>query len=151
MFDLQSLRIKTENFDTVAKKPTLLKKLRYLTLHSRSGLNFELDHLIESSKDRSVNAKILLAYHKRELVAWALLSREKSDFSFARSYDGFDPSQGTLFEVYVDPAYRKQGIGSIILKTARRKAGGMRLCVVPWDYQSTRFYQNFDHYKLIKM
>lgn len=151
MIDLLSLKIKTENFDIVAKKPTLLKKLRHLTLHPRSGMNFELNHLIKSAATRNVNAKVILAYYKRELVGWALLSREKSEFTFPETYDNFNPARGTLFEVYVDPSYRKQGIGAALLKAGRQRAGSMKLCVAPWDYTSTRFYQNFDHYKLIKM
>jgi GNAT superfamily N-acetyltransferase len=149
--NLFSLKIKTEDFDIVVKKLELMKKLRELTLHPHSGLNYELNHLTKSSETRSVNAKVLLAYHKRELVGWALLSREKSDFYFQNTYDGYDPARGTLFEVFVAPDHRKQGIGSALLKSARRKAGSMRLCVCPWDYQSERFYQNFDHYKNVKM
>jgi GNAT superfamily N-acetyltransferase len=146
-----SLKIKTEDFDAVAKKPALLKSLRKLTLHPGSGMNYELDHLTESAETRSVNAKVLLAYKNKKLVAWALLSKEKSDFCFARHYHGYDPSEGTLFEVFVAHDYRKQGIGSALLKAARRKAGSARLCVAPWDYQSTRFYQNFSHYKNVEM
>ncbi len=78
------------------------------------------------------------------------MSREKSDFYFQRR-DSFDPSDGTLFEVFVNPEYRKQGIGSALMKAARKKAGSTRLCVCPWDYQSERFYQSFDHYKNVKM
>lgn len=149
--NLFSLKIKTEEFDAVAKKPVLLKSLRKLTLHPGSGMNHELDHLTESAETRSVNAKVLLAYKNKKLVAWALLSREKSDFCFARHYHGYEPSQGALFEVFVAHDYRKQGIGSALLKAARRKAGSARLCVAPWDYQSTRFYQNFSHYKNVEM
>lgn len=149
--DLFSLKIRTEDFNTVIAKPELLKKLRNLTLHPGSGLNYEINNLIKSSKTRSVNAKALLAYHKRELVGWALMSREKSDFYFQNTYDGYEPSKGTLFEVYVHPDFRRRGIGASLMKAARKKAGAMRLCVCPWDYQSTRFYQNFDHYKNVKM
>lgn len=149
--DLFSLKIKTEDFDAVAKKPELLKKLRELTLHPGSGLNYELNHLTKNAATRSVSAKVLLAYHKRELVGWALLSRENSDFYFQHAYDGYQPSKGTLFEVYVNPEYRRQGIGGALMKAARKKAGSMRLCVCPWDYQSEAFYQNFDHYKNVKM
>lgn len=149
--NLFSLKIKTEDFDIVATKPELLKKLRELTLHSYSGMNYELNHLTDSAKTRSVNAKILLAYYKRELVGWALMSREKSDFYFQHAYNGFDPSEGTLFEVFVNPDYRRQGIGGALMKAARKKAGSTRLCVCLWNYQSERFYQNFDHYKNVKM
>lgn len=148
--NLFSLKIKTEDFNTVAQKPDLLKKLRALTLYPKSGLNFELTHLLESARVRNVNAKVLLAYHKKNIVGWALLSREKTDFSFP-NYDGYEPYRGTLFEVFVHPDYRRKGIGSSLVKAARKKAGSMRLCVAPWDYQSERFYMNFDHYKNVRL
>lgn len=144
------LKIHTEDFDKVVVKPTLMKKLRHLTLHAGSGLNFELNHLVESSKTRKVNAKVILAYYKRELIAWGLLSREKSKYNF-RSHKGFNPVQGVLFEVYVSPAHRRRGIGSAILKAARKKAGSMRLCIAPWDDQSRKFFKTFNHYKNVKM
>jgi GNAT superfamily N-acetyltransferase len=149
--ELTDLKIRTEDFNLVAKKPVLLNKLRKLTLHGRSGMNHELDHLIDDAKIRNVNAKVLLAYYKRELIGWALLSREKSDFNFPRSYYGFNPVDGVLFEVFVDHLHRRKGIGSALMKKARQKAGPLKLCVVPWDYQSERFYMNFKHYKNIEI
>jgi len=128
--NVTDLKILTEDFNVVAKKPALLKKLRKLTLHGRSGLNHELDHLTKNAKTRRVNAKVVLGFDKRELVAWGLLSREWSDYNFP-SHEDFNPADGTLFEVYVNPTHRRRGIGSAILKTARKKAGSMRLCIAP--------------------
>jgi GNAT superfamily N-acetyltransferase len=149
--NLFSLKIRTEDFNEVAAKPELLNRLRSLTLHPASGLNHEMNHLLKSAKERAVNAKVLLAYRKRELVGWALLSREQTDFTFKRSWTGFMPEQGVLLQVFVNPDYRRQGIGSALVKAARKKAGSMQLCICPWDYQSDKFYENFDHYKHIKL
>ena len=149
--NLFSLKIRTEEFNEVAEKPELLNRLRSLTLHPNSGLNYEMNHLLRDAKTRTVNAKVLLAYRKRELVGWALLSREKTDFTFARSFAGYTPDQGSMLQIFVNPDYRRQGIGSALVKAARKKAGSMQLCICPWDYQSEKFYQNFEHYKHIKL
>lgn len=146
-----SLKIRTEDFDNVVEKPELLNKLRTLTLHPGSGMNHELNHMIRNARIRSINAKVILAYRKRELVGWALLSREKTDFTFARSFSGYTPEQGTMLQVFVNPDYRRQGIGSALVKAARKKAGPMQLCICPWDNRSEKFYENFEHYKHIKL
>ena len=148
---LFTLRIHTEKFDDVAKKPELINRLRSLTLHPGSGMNYELNHMLQSAKTRSVNAKCLLAYYNRELVGWALLSREQSNFIFTHSWSGYNPNQGTLLQVFVNPDLRRKGIGSALVKAARKKAGPSQLCVCPWDNRSKKFYQNFEHYKHIKL
>jgi len=68
-----------------------------------------------------------------------------------RSYSGFQPGQGVLLQIYVDPKHRRTGIGSALVKEARKRAGAARLCICPWDYQSEKFYQNFEHYKHTKL
>lgn len=149
--NLFMLKIRTEDFNQVAEKPELLKKLRKLTLHPQSGMNHELNQMLKHAKTRTVDAKVLIAFKKREIVGWALLSKEATDFTFARSWSGFTPGQGTLLQVYVNPDFRRQGIGSALVKAARRKAGAARLCICPWDYQSEEFYKNFEHYKHTKL
>jgi GNAT superfamily N-acetyltransferase len=146
-----SLKIRTEDFNTVAEKPELLNRLRKLTLHPASGMNHELNNMIQQAKIRTVEAKVLMAYRKRELVGWALLSKEPTDYTFRRSWTGFTPNQGTLLQVFVNPDYRRQGIGSALVKASRKKAGNAQLCICPWDYQSENFYKNFEHYKHVKL
>ncbi len=144
-----TLTIRVKDYNLVRRQPELVKELRKLTLYPQSGMNHCLDNLERRAAERMVDCKILLAYRSQELVAWALLSKEATNYSFINSGDGYYPSQGTLFQVYVNPAHRRQGIASELLKVARRKAGASRLCVCPWDTASEGFYQNYSkfHFK----
>lgn len=147
-----SFKIRTLDFNKVAQDEKLISVLRSLTLHSYSGMNHELNNLIKRVKSSEiVDVQVLAAYHKDIIVGWALLSREPSNFSFTHVWDGYRPSLGALFEVYVDPLYRRKGIGSRLVKAAKRKVGTSRLCFCPWDNQSTDFYKNFEHVNHIKL
>jgi GNAT superfamily N-acetyltransferase len=146
------LTVRVRDFNLVAKSPGLIKKLRRLTLNPYSGMNNELTVLLDRIKTRPVEAKVILGYLNSELVAWALLSKEQSDFWFINHSDGYVPSYGTLFEVYVDPNHRRKGIGSILLKAAKRKIGAANtLCICPWDIRSEAFFNNFKSIKHRKM
>jgi GNAT superfamily N-acetyltransferase len=149
--NLFMLKIRTEDFNSVADKPELLKRLRKLTLHPGSGMNHEINNMVQEAKIRTVDAKVLMAFKKRELVGWALLSKEPTDYTFRNSWSGFQPGQGVLLQVFVNPSFRRQGIGSALVKASRKKAGPSRLCICPWDYQSEEFYKNFEHYKHTKL
>ena len=146
-----NFKFELEDFNDVVKKPGLMRKLRKLTLGYGSGMNSELDHLIDTIKDRKVNCKIIKVLTKNKLVAWALLSRESSSFTFCNINGRFDPKIGTLFEVYVHPDYRRMGIGSELIKIARKRSGSMTICVAPWDSQSSGFYSKFERYKHKKL
>jgi GNAT superfamily N-acetyltransferase len=141
-----TLTIKVADYNMVATKPDMVKQLRKLTLSPYSGMNHELNLFERIRKTRPVDCQILTAYRNRELVGWALLSREKTTFTFHNARDGFDPADGILFQVFIAPGFRKQGIASELLKVARRKANGHRLCVCPHDVPSTKFYSNFENY-----
>lgn len=131
----------------MANQPELLKQLRKLTLHPYSGLNRELDNLLKLVAQRPVHAQVMLAYRQRKLVGWALLSKEDSAMRFAHTGEHYRASDGMLFEVYIHPDHRRQGIASELMKVARRKTGASRLCVAPWDERSTGFYSKFMHYR----
>jgi GNAT superfamily N-acetyltransferase len=135
-------RLRIEDFNSVAKKPELLKKLRNLTLHRTSGMNHELNELLLLVKDRTVNCKIMTAYKGRKLVGWALLSKEESDFYFP-CHDGYQPHWGALFEVFVDREHRRQGIATAMLKRAKKECGEEKICICPHDYTSREFFANF--------
>lgn len=141
------LTIRALDFNLLPQHPELVKQLRKLTLHPHSGMNRELKALFKLMKERPVVAQVLLAYRNRKLVAWALLSRERSDMRFSNTWKHFEPTDGLLVEIFVSPAYRRQGIGSILMKVARRKAGSRRLCVAPWDELSRAFYNSFTNYQ----
>ena len=145
------LQIRVQEFSEVLKTPQFINKLRKLTLDHCSGMNHELNHLIKDSSYRPVECKIMHAYKKKTLVAWALLSKEATDYKFGYAAKGFQPSQGVLFQVFVHPEYRRQGIGSELVKVARRKAGAARLCFCPWDRASDNFYERFNHYNHQKL
>src|SRR6266567_2864007 len=104
-----TLNIRVLPFNDVVKRPILLKKLRQLTIYPYSGMNYELNRMERDAKHRTVQCKVLLAYRERKLVGWGMLSKETTDFEFANTGFGFDTSQGTLFEIFVDPNYRRQG------------------------------------------
>lgn len=142
-----TLTIRVEDYNIVASKPDFLKRLRKLTLSPYSGMNHELNLFERISKSRKVDCQILTAFRRRELVAWALLSKEETDFMFRTSLGGFKSTDGVLFQVYVHPEYRKQGIASELLKVAKRKANGRQLCVCPHDGPSEKFYKNFENYR----
>lgn len=143
------LTIRCVDFNIVVKKPALLKNLRALTLNPFSGMNYELSSLENLSKIRPVKCEVLLAYIDNKLIGWSLLSREESNYSFP--HHKFRTGDGILFEIFIDPLYRRQGIATKLIKIARRKSGGDRLCIAPWDFGSTRFYEKFEKYNHLKL
>lgn len=137
----QIVKIRTYNMNFVLAEAPLLATLRKLTLHSRSGLNHELNNFQEIIKIRPVNAKAIVAYLDEEAVAWALLSKEASTFYFRNGIE-FNAGHGMLFEVYVALHHRRKGIASKILERARLIAGQQRICIAPHDSQSDSFYNH---------
>ena len=134
------LTIETLGFNLVAKHPSLLAQLRKLTLERFSGMNYELDRMTMDAEDRTVNCEIVLAYLEEELVAWALVSKESTNFCFVRSQMGFSSDNGILFQVYVNPNYRRLGIASELFKKAKEIFKDENFYVCPWDQSSTGFY-----------
>lgn len=141
--NLLTLTIRTIDFNLVARQPVLLEKLRKLTLSPYSGLNHELNRMLEDVKQRSVDCQLLLAYRFRTLVGWAIISKETTHFRFSRSSEGFKSEYGRMFQVFIDPAYRRQGIASELFKKAQQMTGDETLCVCPWDERSEGFYSKF--------
>ena len=143
--NLLTLTVRTMDFNLVARQPELLNKLRKLTLDPYSGLNHELNRMLDDAKNRNVNCTVILAYRFSTLVGWAIVSKETTTYNFMRSGNGFNSEQGLLFQVYVDPAYRRQGIASEIYKKALHLANSDVLHVCPWDDRSTHFYSKFEN------
>lgn len=138
--NLLTLTVRTVDFNLVARQPELLAQLRKLTLSPYSGLNHELTRMLKDVEEREVKCKVLLAYRFRKLVGWAILSKETTHYNFSRSYEGFKSENGLMFQVFVDPSYRRQGIASEIYKTAQQMTNNEVLHVCPWDERSTNFY-----------
>lgn len=133
------LTINVLSFRLVARKQALLTRLRELTLHHRSGLNHELTSLLDI-KDRNAKAKVITATMNKQIVAWAILSQEASTFRFPTSNDVFNKEKSVLFEVYVDPSFRRQGIATKLFNTAKMHALDNKMHICPWDFSSERFY-----------
>lgn len=144
--NLLTLTIRVEDYNLVADQPGFLQQLRKLTFFSMSGMNYELNNFERVRKSRPVDVKILTAYRGSQLVGWALMSREPSDYWFSHM-KGFHSGDGVLFEIFIDSKYRRQGIGSELIKVARRKANGTRLCICPHDEISDKFFSNFKNFK----
>lgn len=136
------LTIRLEDYNSVAERPDFLKQLRALTLYPSSGMNHELNSFEQIRQQRPVNAHILTAYHENTMIGWALLSKEESDFPFMVA-DGYKPSDGFLFEVYVGWSHRQKGVATQLFRAAKRFANEEPLCVCPHDEPSTAFYKNF--------
>lgn len=142
-----TLTVRVVDFNLVAKQPDLLAKLRKLTLAPYSGLNYELSRMLHDINERPINCQILLAYRFKDLVAWAILSKEDTDFTFSESLQGFKKEYGWMFQVYVDPNQRRQGIASALFEKAQKHIGDDVICVCPWDYNSSNFYDSFPNVK----
>jgi len=113
-------------------------------------MNHELDELSELAKTRKVNCKVITAHHNREVVGWLLLSKEDSNYCFTRVC-GYSSSMGILIQVFVNPAFRRKGIGTSLLKAAKKKAGTTKLCICPWDVTSHGFFEKFNSYRVEKL
>jgi len=138
--NLLTLTVRAVDFNLVAHQPELLAELRKLTLSPYSGMNHELNRMLADAETRKVNCTVLLAYRFRKLVGWAILSKETTQFNFSRSYEGFNAENGMMFQVFVDPSYRRQGIASEIYKKAQQMVNNELLHVCPWDERSSNFY-----------
>ena len=145
--NLLTLTIRTVDFNLAARQPELLEKLRKLTLNPRSGLNCELSRMLNDVKTRRVDCELLLAYRFRTLVGWGIFSKEDTHFVFPHSMNGFRSEYGRMFQVFVNPSHRRQGIASELFKKAQRLAGDEIICICPWDERSTGFYDRFPNVK----
>lgn len=138
--NLLTLTVRVVDFNLVAKQPELVAKLRKLTVVPWSGLNYELDWMLVAAKEEFVNCKIILAHRFGNLVGWGLLSKEDTDFVFSDEGDTFKKEDGYLFQVFVDPKFRRQGIGAEIYKKAQSLAGDDAICIAPWDDISYKYF-----------
>lgn len=141
------LTLEVKDANVAFRDKDLMVSLRKLTLGGYSGMNNEMNNLSWAMIDRTINCRVLLAYSEEKLVAWALLSKEASDFHFASTMEQYDPEYGHLFEVYVDESVRRKGIASELVKLAKELIGEETLCICPWDSTSHRFYNNFKELK----
>lgn len=144
------------DYNDIAKNSEFLSKLKELTLDSWSGLNHELRTLSTLVQKRKVKCKILVArtiantHPIQSIVAWAMLSDEESDYYFSTG-GKYSKEKGKLFQVYVSESYRRLGIGSDLMKVAKRRCGKAKICICPWDYRSRTFFTKFSKYQHVKV
>lgn len=139
-------KIELKSFNDIVLDKELLSNLRNLTISSYSGMNYEMNNILRTVQVRPVKAHALLAYESNELVGWALLSEEPSDYSFFTRHEGFSPNRdGIMFQVYIHPEHRRKGIGTKLLSKAKRLAALKTLSVCPWDTNSIGFFNNFNN------
>lgn len=147
--NLLPLTIRSVDFNLIAKKPSWIDKLRKLTLHSYSGMNYELNHLLQDIPFKKVKARVILAHHHKELAGWGIISNEDSNFGFAGAKVPYSSSHGWLFEVYVDLNHRRKGIGSEIFRKAQKLIKNDNICVSAWSEESKRFYNKKSNIRYI--
>jgi len=130
------------DFNEILNSPILMGRVRSLTLHANSGLNFEIDHLIDQTRlKKRVKAKAIVAYKNDEAIGWLLMTREEAG-RYTPSGNTFKASFGVMVQLFVDHEFRKQKIGTNLVKIARKHSGPYKLCVCPWDYKSEKFFSS---------
>lgn len=136
MVQLSPFTIRVRDFNLIFKNKIIMSKLRELTLQPDSGLNNELNDLTTLALTRRVEAKIILGYYDGNLISWALCSKEPSSWYSTH----WGRRNGALFEVFVLPEHRQQGVGKAIFEMAKAYASPEELDICPWDDISQSFY-----------
>lgn len=127
------LRLKTIEMDDIVSDNELLSVARYLTIFPSSGMNKALDYYRELHKERSVNALGIFAYHMAMPIGWALFTYESDAYSF-------DPVEGqACAQIFVQPEYRRQGVGSELIKLVGKMA--QPDIVKVYDYENYSFFR----------
>ncbi len=124
----------------------LISKLRDLTLHGNSGMNIELDNLIDLSRSISVSAYFITAYciEFQEIIAWALLTEEE-----LKCANKVSKNKTSFIQIFTDHEYRGNGIGKQLFELAKRIAA-FPISVWPWDDTSRRFFNNDLNKNIVK-
>jgi len=121
------LTLRTYEMEEVVCNELLLSTARRLSLGDDSGMNRALDRYIESAANAlRIHAKGIFAYRGEIAVGWCLLTKE---------HDGLDfyPQDGqACIHVFVDEAYRRQGVGSALLREAATVGVGYVLKCYYW-------------------
>lgn len=118
----------TDNFRYVRKRVIDLTPDEYrmcysLNLRSKGMMQEVLSK--ERFRDNGKYAHAFMIFHGDRLVSWAIRFTERDHF--------------WSVYVYTKTTYRRRGLGSLLLKEARR---GLRVVAVhPWDERSASFYR----------
>ena len=132
--------------DEIVSTPSLLATARGLTLSPSSGMNNALDYYRELHKQRSVDALGVFAYYQRTAVGWALFTYEDDKFDFIAK------DKHICSHIFVDPDYRRLGIGSKLINKVAQMAAPDTMNIYAWSNKCF-FYplmKQYTHFKEIK-
>jgi GNAT superfamily N-acetyltransferase len=106
--------IHTYEMDEIVRSRYMLSTARRLTLgYSTSGMNRALDFYESEAPNRHLNARGIFAFNGELAVGWCLLTAEADGMNFS-------PKDGhSCVQIFVDPKYRRQRIGSRLLTEAK--------------------------------
>lgn len=129
------ISLHTYEMDEIIRNDLLCSTARRLTLYRTSGMNIALDCYKAESEGRSINAKGIFAFKGEVAVGWCLLTHEGDGMSFS-------PKEGySCVQIFVDPDYRRQGIGSALLREAAVVAQGTIISCYGWSNEG--FFKPF--------
>lgn len=130
------ISLRTYEMEEILRNEELRKAARRLTLDPYSGMNVALN-LFQSKLDAgcSIDAKGIFAFKGEWAVGWCLLTREGDGKSFAPK-DGF-----ACVQIFVDPDFRREGIGSTMLKEVTAIYPGATINCYGWC--NTLFFDSF--------
>lgn len=113
MFLSGPIHIEVVEMDKILRAPNLLATCRQLSHGGSSGMNQALDHYQTLTHARPVQAKGIFASHQARFVGWALLTHETDVYYYK-------PTPNCVcFQVYVEGQFRRNGIGSRLLRAAK--------------------------------
>ena len=99
---------------------TVQKRLYNLTLSGGSLMKETIDFHIEMD--------VFMIRHRNKILGWGGI----------RDYVG-----NKLLMIYIDREYRKIGLATEILRTAKKKRKFRHVTMCPWDGQSTKVIERF--------
>jgi len=105
------ISLEIHEMNKIIRDPFLMATCRRLSHGGGSGMNQALDHY--QTLDRSIDARGIFANLSDKYIGWALCTRETDIYYYK-------PVPGTAaFQIYVDPTYRRKGIGRMLLRKAK--------------------------------
>jgi GNAT superfamily N-acetyltransferase len=114
MFNRELVKTQMIEMDHIVADPKMMQIARQLTLGRPSGMNAALDYYTELSARRSVDALGIFATYYGEYIAWCLFTYESDRYEF-------NPGNGcACAQVFVQPDYRRFGIGRQLIKLAAK-------------------------------
>lgn len=116
---MSGVALKILEMDAVLRTQSLLSDCRRLTLCAGSGMNCALNRYEIQSLNRPIKSKAIMAYDESgTAIAWALYAEDPATDTYR-----YSPDSGSIcFQIYVEPALRRKGIGSMLMNKAKELA-----------------------------